>query len=134
MVTVSTLHLRIVRVPAVCREGREREKKRERGKKKCVTEHKCHPHMDMYPTRIWCVSDNAIFWFLGTAWANFETYLIIIAMACTLVVQMKGLNKGLAFHPAVYIVSVYQTFWIMGSIIVRVLLQTIVLPPALSTV
>ena len=36
MVTVSTLHWRTVRVPAVCREGREREKKRESERKKKV--------------------------------------------------------------------------------------------------
>lgn len=53
----------------------------------------------------------------GTAWGRFETYLILIAMGGTLFIQMKGLNKGLEFHPAVFIVPVYQTFWILGSII-----------------
>lgn len=51
------------------------------------------------------------------AWEEYQTYLIIVAMVCTLLVQMKGLNSGLAFHPAVYIVPVYQSFWIMGSIV-----------------
>jgi len=51
------------------------------------------------------------------AWEEYQTYLIIVAMVCTLLVQMKGLNSGLAFHPAVFIVPVYQSFWIMGSIV-----------------
>lgn len=53
----------------------------------------------------------------GTAWSHFATYLILIAMGGTLFIQMKGLNKGLEYHPAVYIVPVYQTFWILGSIV-----------------
>eukprot|EP00658_Telonema_sp_P-2_P017974 TRINITY_DN17024_c0_g1_i3.p1 TRINITY_DN17024_c0_g1~~TRINITY_DN17024_c0_g1_i3.p1 ORF type:complete len:574 (+),score=145.16 TRINITY_DN17024_c0_g1_i3:95-1816(+) len=53
----------------------------------------------------------------GTAWGKLPTYLIITAMVCTLYVQMKGLNKGLEFHAAVFMVPVYQTFWIVGSIV-----------------
>jgi len=53
----------------------------------------------------------------GSGFGKYQTYLVILAMAGTLVVQMKGLNEGLEFHPAVFVVPVYQTFWIMGSII-----------------
>lgn len=59
-----------------------------------------------------CFTDND-----GSGFTHYQTYLIILAMAGTLVIQMKGLNGGLEFHPAVFVVPVYQTFWIMGSII-----------------
>ena len=53
----------------------------------------------------------------GSAFARFETYLIIIAMCGTLFVQMLGLNHALQFHTAIFIVPIYQTFWIIGSIV-----------------
>lgn len=53
----------------------------------------------------------------GSGWGRYETYLIIMAMSVTLYFQMKGLNGGLAFHPAVFVLPVYQTCWIMGSIV-----------------
>jgi len=59
-----------------------------------------------------CFTDND-----GSGFTRYQTYLIIFAMTGTLVIQMKGLNGGLEFHPAVFVVPVYQTFWIMGSII-----------------
>jgi len=53
----------------------------------------------------------------GSALKRFEFYLLLVAMASCLVVQMLGLNHSLRFHSAIFVVPVYQTAWIMGTII-----------------
>jgi len=53
----------------------------------------------------------------GDAVGNFAFYLIICAMGFTLFLQLRYLNMGLAHHDALVIVPIYQTFWVMVSII-----------------
>jgi len=44
-------------------------------------------------------------------------YLVLVAMICTLLMQLAFLNGALQFHPALLVVPIYQTFWIVVSII-----------------
>jgi len=53
----------------------------------------------------------------GDALTSIPLYLVLICMVCTLVMQLKFLNGGLVHHEALLVVPIYQTFWVMVSII-----------------
>ena len=46
-----------------------------------------------------------------------ETYLVIGAMLCTIYFQLKWLNEGLMHFSALYIVPIFQSFWITVSVL-----------------
>jgi len=51
------------------------------------------------------------------AFASVAFYLVLICMGLTLFGQLRFLNQGLIHHDALIIVPIYQTFWVMVSII-----------------
>lgn len=53
----------------------------------------------------------------GDALTSYQMYLILICMVCTLLLQLRYLNMGLAYHAALLVVPIYQSFWVIGSII-----------------
>jgi hypothetical protein len=52
-----------------------------------------------------------------SAWGTYQFWLFVIAMAVTLILQIRFLNTGLKYHDSMIVVPVYQTFWILGGII-----------------
>jgi len=54
---------------------------------------------------------------LGDAFASYQFYIILVCMAFTLVGQLRFLNMGLCYHPALLVVPIYQTHWVLVSIV-----------------
>eukprot|EP00033_Pygsuia_biforma_P001208 GCRY01001371.1.p1 GENE.GCRY01001371.1~~GCRY01001371.1.p1 ORF type:complete len:388 (+),score=39.31 GCRY01001371.1:211-1374(+) len=49
--------------------------------------------------------------------SDFRVLFILVLMLLTVSLQMKWLNQGLARFDALFVVPVFQSFWIMGSVI-----------------
>lgn len=53
----------------------------------------------------------------GVLFAFWQTYVLLFCMGITVVLQIKWLNKGLKLFDALYVVPVFQSFWILVSVI-----------------
>jgi len=53
----------------------------------------------------------------GEALTSYQLYVVLACMCTTLVIQLRYLNIGLRYHDALLIVPIYQTFWVIVSII-----------------
>jgi len=51
------------------------------------------------------------------AFTSVSLYVVLLCMVFTLVMQLRFLNMGLVHHQALLIVPIYQTFWVMVSIV-----------------
>jgi len=52
----------------------------------------------------------------GDAFTSYQFYIVLLLMCFTLFLQLRFLNMGLCYHPALLIVPIYQTFWVIVSI------------------
>jgi Magnesium transporter NIPA len=50
-------------------------------------------------------------------WSSYATYLLLLALGCTISLQIRWLNAGLEQFDALYVIPVFQSFWIAFSII-----------------
>lgn len=66
-----------------------------------------------------CFSELLINSFAGGGFflAYYQTYLVVICMGACIYLQIKWLNDGLRRFDAVYIVPVFQSFWILVSVV-----------------
>lgn len=53
----------------------------------------------------------------GVMFSHFETYLVLVALGFTIFSQIKWLNEALELFDALYVVPVFQSFWISFSVI-----------------
>lgn len=52
----------------------------------------------------------------SSAFGSYELYIVLLLMIFTLILQLRFLNLGLCYHPALLVVPIYQTFWVVVSI------------------
>jgi len=52
-----------------------------------------------------------------TMFARYETYIVLFMLGFTIFLQIKWLNQGLQRFDALYMVPVFQAFWIVFSVI-----------------
>ena len=51
------------------------------------------------------------------AFWHYQTYFIIVMLALCLVLQVHFLNGGLKFFDSLYVIPVYQSYWILAGVI-----------------
>jgi len=52
---------------------------------------------------------------------HFESYIVLFLLVATIYLQLKWLNKGLQLYHALVIVPVFQSFWILVSVIAGII-------------
>ena len=53
----------------------------------------------------------------GVMFGYWQTYLVLLGLGVTIFFQIRWLNSGLRLFPALYVVPVFQSFWILVSVV-----------------